>query len=810
MTFTLLPFHRFRDAVRRGDSSRATSRFQEAIDAYTEAMVVRGGDLTPDQESDLRVRIAECSLETGDLSSADVALAPAENLDPARVLPGTQGAVMVVRARIALYRGDYAGAVEIAGAAWDILRQTGENSRVARALTVRGHGHYYLGDLEAAREDYGDALAAARRADDQHEVGLAASNLGFLLWKSGHYLEARRFHTRAVEIHEKTGSEAHLTRELFALSVDEFHAGDWSQVDALLTRCEERAGRTDDRRLLSGIEIARGRLELQRGQDPRERLEAAARNAEAEGYANDIVMIGELLGDAAIERGDWSEAHRRLVESHERAVATAPDGEPSVDVAWRLALVEEALGDPEGSSLVRLEGAARTARERGYRFQEGQVRRTLGQVLSGGGRRDEAEKNLEASLRIFRDLKTPFETGRSLMALAAFLAEYDEAGEALAASRYREAEALFAKLGAEREGAKAAEGLAVVSGEGVSPAAGGAVGGAGGRGADRDPSDPFFEIATVASTLEEAIGRARRIAPSNIPVLLTGETGTGKELFARAIHQSSHRAGAPFLAINCAALSESLLEAELFGYVKGAFTGAAADRVGIFEAAEGGTVFLDEIGKAPLSLQAKLLRVLDTGEVRRVGGVDALHVDVRIVAATNRALPGLVHSGDFLPDLLYRLRGYEIGIPPLREREGDVAHLFARFAGRRATTAALELLESHDWPGNVREIRNLAESTAFLTFGNGPIPADALPDWLRRSAIEKEAVAAVATAEAALSAATPAPPPATLRETERDALVRALTETGGNRSAAARALRISRQTLYTKMSKYGIGRADAA
>ncbi len=785
MTISLLPFHRFRDAVRRGDASLASSRFQEAIDAYTEAMVVRSDDLTPDQEADLRARIAECSLQTGDLESADLALTPAENLDPRRVLPGARGAILTARARIAHYRGEHSEAVRLGGEAWEVLRDTGENSRVARALTVRGHGHYELGDLEAAREDYGDALAAARRAGDDHEVGLAASNLGFLLWKSGRYLEARRFHQRAVESHEKTRSEAQLTREVFALSVDEFHAGDWKQVDALLTRCEERARRSDDRRLLSGVAIARGRLELARGEDPRISLEEALRIAEASGYANDIVLIGDLLGEAAIERGDWSEAHRWLLASMRKTSASAPDGEPATDTAWRLAKTEDALGDPDERVLGLLERAVETATERGFRFQEAQARRELGEALGRRDRHDEAGRHLQESVRILHELRTPLETGRSLLALALHQAVAGEAGPTASAVTFREAEAIFRKLGAERDAARAAEGLAAATGQAVGR----------NEGPEAD-DDSFAEIATVSPQLEGAIGRARRIAPSNIPVLLTGETGTGKELFARAIHHASHRDGAPYLAVNCAALSESLLEAELFGHVKGAFTGAAADKMGIFEAANGGTVFLDEIGKAPLSLQGKLLRVLDTGEVRRVGGVEAIHVDVRVIAATNRALPELVGEGGFLPDLLYRLRGYEIGIPPLREREGDVAHLFERFAGRLPTPSALEILEQHDWPGNVREMRNLAESVAFLTSGRGSIPADALPNWLRQAVLVKEAEAVVS-------------PPA-LHDTEREALIVALREAGGNRSAAARALRISRQTLYTKIAKYGIGRANAA
>jgi transcriptional regulator with PAS, ATPase and Fis domain len=242
----------------------------------------------------------------------------------------------------------------------------------------------------------------------------------------------------------------------------------------------------------------------------------------------------------------------------------------------------------------------------------------------------------------------------------------------------------------------------------------------------------------------------------------------------------------PFLAVNCAALTETLLESELFGHVRGAFTGAVSDRAGIFEAARGGTVFLDEIGKAPLSLQAKLLRIVDTGELRRVGGIDAIRVEVRIIAAANRELLTL-ESDEFLPDLYYRLRGFEIRIAPLRDRCEDVELLFEKFAGRAATRSALEVLEGHDWPGNVRELRNLAESAAFLAAGQGPIPHDALPEWIRHR--EEEAEARRITS---------------LREIERKALEEALVKTGGNRARAARALGISRQTLYSRMSKLGI------
>jgi transcriptional regulator with PAS, ATPase and Fis domain len=436
------------------------------------------------------------------------------------------------------------------------------------------------------------------------------------------------------------------------------------------------------------------------------------------------------------------------------------------------------MGDPDRRALGLLEEALETTQAREFRSAEALVRRALAEVLERRGRLADARDHLERSVGLFRELRMPFETGRSLVALASVLAEMD-ADSWRAPALFREAEGILSDLGAAREERKAAEGLAVASGEAIHDPM-----------ADASSEDPFGVIITQSEVMSESIEQARRIAPSDIPVLITGETGTGKELFSRAIHRSSRRGSHPFLAVNCAALSETLLEAELFGHVKGAFTGAVSAKAGIFEAANGGTVFLDEIGKAPLSLQAKLLRVLDTGEVRRVGGVEAIHVNVRIVAATNRDLLDLVNERCFLPDLLYRLRGYEISVPPLRERVSDVHHLFEHFAGRPVSASVLEVITGHDWPGNVREIRNVAESASFLTFGRGPIPLDALPEWIR---------------EATARPATPR-----LEETEKEAVIEALERAGGNRSRAARALGISRQTLYTKMSRFGIGRATAA
>jgi DNA-binding NtrC family response regulator len=282
-----------------------------------------------------------------------------------------------------------------------------------------------------------------------------------------------------------------------------------------------------------------------------------------------------------------------------------------------------------------------------------------------------------------------------------------------------------------------------------------------------------------------------RVAPAKNTVLIQGETGTGKEVIARTIHFHSPRAGKPFLAVNCASLPETLLESELFGHARGAFTNAYADKEGLFERASLGTLFLDEIGDTTLGLQAKLLRVIEDEQVTRVGGTEPRKVDVRIITATNRDLNAMIAQGRFREDLYYRLNVVRIVVPPLRERREDIPvyaqHFLARMArqqGRKMglSDEALELLKRYDWPGNVRELLNVIERAVALN-PKSLIVAEDLPAAMRES---------------------PHPSLKSLEDLEKEHIARVLQETGGNRQEAAQILGIDRKTLYRKAIKYGI------
>jgi Nif-specific regulatory protein len=315
-----------------------------------------------------------------------------------------------------------------------------------------------------------------------------------------------------------------------------------------------------------------------------------------------------------------------------------------------------------------------------------------------------------------------------------------------------------------------------------------------------DPEAEPTLIVGQSSAIREAIALCDRAAESELAVLVTGETGVGKELFARRLHERSPRRSGPFVPVNCAAFAETLLESELFGCERGAFTGADRRRKGLFELASGGTLFLDELGEMPESLQARLLRVLEAKQVRRLGGQAQIPVDVRVVAATNRNLKEEVVAGHFREDLFYRLCVIQLVVPPLRERREDVPriaeHLLAQVGFTSGFTAdALVALQGHDWPGNVRELRNAVERAVALS-GGAAITRSELGLQAAASATRAAKAASLEEAEGLL--------PITIAEAERRAVIAALRHTAGKKAKAAKLLGIAHPTLNRKIRDYGI------
>ncbi len=333
-----------------------------------------------------------------------------------------------------------------------------------------------------------------------------------------------------------------------------------------------------------------------------------------------------------------------------------------------------------------------------------------------------------------------------------------------------------------------------------------------------------FGIIGESPPIQELYAILERVADTPTTVLISGESGTGKELVARALHENSSRRDRPFIKVNCAAIPKDLMESELFGYERGAFTGAVGSKPGRFELASGGTLFLDEIGEIPNEMQVKLLRVLQESEFERVGGIKTIHVDVRLVAATNRDLKREIAVGTFREDLFYRLNVVPIALPALRDRRSDIPHLCAHFVAKFNARLkksiegiepdALERLSSHAWPGNIRELENVVERA--LLFADGArIRLDDLPEEIRSGATLAPGASLPLAAAAADTSLAPSTPDglkeqvkAAMSKLERDLIERALKQTHGNVTHAARLLKISRKGLQLKMKELNLRERD--
>lgn len=321
---------------------------------------------------------------------------------------------------------------------------------------------------------------------------------------------------------------------------------------------------------------------------------------------------------------------------------------------------------------------------------------------------------------------------------------------------------------------------------------------------DEAPRYRFEDFIAASEAMTQVCETIQKVAPTSVTVLINGESGTGKEVIARTIHKSSNRAGKPWVAVNCAALPENLLESEMFGHVKGAFTGAYADKEGLFEAANGGTLFLDEISSMPLILQGKLLRVLQEREIRRVGGTKDIPVDVRVIAASNSDLEKAVVEGTFRSDLYYRFAVVTIDIPPLRKRTDDIMPLVRHFIrqeldkGQQAPSVsaeALRVLTSYNWPGNVRELEN-AVRHAMTFWQEGELTPDLLPTKIRnyvpKASDDAQMPSAAGGGDASLKSF--------VRQKEKEYISHILAESNGDKEKAAETLKVNLSTLYRKLS----------
>ncbi len=636
---------------------------------------------------------------------------------------------------------------------------------------------YREGDLSLARETGEEAVALFRRLGDALSVARVRNSLG-LVYKQFCEWEPAITHLEAALHHyRETGRGPETAPPLMNLGIVHQKTGAWDRAAHCYREAEQAWIAVGDDFHLAMVNIGLGNVaRLQRRfPEAESHLLAALERARRHGGQREEVLALEFLGELDFDRGRPEAAVARYHEALALAARTAPEGDLVVELERRRAEALLAIGRLDEADRA-LDRAMRLARFTDDRLEHAVTHRVAGELALARGQRFDAREHWEQALQLLTACRDRFECARVHLRLAR-LADEPRA----ARTHALKACAGFAEVGATHLLETAEAELARLMG--VPGAATPRLEAAAGK---RHRAPGLVACSSRMATVERL---ARRAAATELSVLVTGETGTGKELVARTIHAGSPRAHKTFLAVNCGALRADLALSQLFGHRKGAFTGAHAEGVGLVEAANGGTLFLDEAGELPLDVQVTLLRFLETGEYLRLGETQVRRADVRIIAATHRALRGEVAEDRFRQDLLYRLNEIEIRLPALRERVEDIVPLARHFLafyggleGPRLSAEAEDVLVACAWPGNVRELENLMKRLAALHEGEGAIGAAAILPLLA----EPPATRA---------------PLADRRTSERDAILSAWRQAHGNKSRLADLLGVSRKTLYARLKR---------
>ena len=658
----------------------------------------------------------------------------------------------------------------------------GEIALSAAALNQLGRTAYREGRLQQARDLYEQALALFRRVGDDGWCATVRSNLGLIHKQLCEWDAAAAQQTAALEYYRSAGRLADTGRPLMNLGIVYQKSGDLTRAEQSYREAERVFLRVSDHLRVTHVAIGRGnvaRLE-RRFVDAETLLLDALERARAHAAQREEVLALEFLGELEFDRGRTERSLERYAEALALAERVAPEGDLVVEIERRRAealCAANRLDDADRAC----ERARRLARLTDDRLEYAVAHRVLGEIAMARGRRAEAIETWKLAVALLGDCRERLETGRTLLLLGR---AYDDEREAR--RTFYRAVALFSELNSTWWLEQAEQELQKLGGRPAS--------------APPVPADSVLGkrlrapgLVACSAAMRGVEQLAQRAATTELSVLITGETGTGKELIARTIHRLSVRAARPFLAVNCGALRADLALSQLFGHRKGAFTGAHAEGMGLVEAAHGGTLFLDEVGELPHDVQVTLLRFLETGEYLRLGETQVRRADVRIIAATNRELRGGEGERLFRRDLLFRLNEIEIRLPALRDRAEDIVplarHFLAFYGGLESpelTAEAEGMLRAHFWPGNVRELENVMKRIAALHAGERTIDAATLLPFLT---------------EHASAAGTNGNGHAHEAVDERSAILAAYREARGNKSRLAGMLGVSRKTLYARLKR---------
>ncbi len=733
--------------------------------------------LSAERRAAIESRMIACHLGQGDSQAA---------LAHCRELLATEDRIgsPALRARIrlqcadALFRlGRLEDARRETAAALGLSDSCGDLALSAKALNDLGRIEYREGRLSEARDLYEQALGFYRRLGDDVRAAFVRNNLGLIHKNLCEWETAAACLQAALEAFRRAGLFPSTAHVLLNLGIVHQKSGEWERADECFGQAEQVFHQLADGHGLAAVRIARGNIaRLQRRFDDAESLFTdALERARRHGAAREEVLALEFRGEMEADLDRPAQAVERYEQALVLAENLAPEGDLVVELERRRADALVRLGRLDGARR-SCERALRLAERTQDRLERALAHRAAAAIARAEGHEDEALRGWREAARMLADVRERYELGRTLFELGRSVPDARERRHFL----YR-ASALFAELSAaewlERTDCEL---RALLSADVQEPRTRVSLPG-------RRHRAPTLVAYSLPMQRVEAL--ARRAASTDLSVLITGDTGTGKELIARTIHALSARSEQPFLAVNCGALRAELALSQLFGHRKGAFTGAHADAGGLVEAAESGTLCLDEVGELPLDVQVTLLRFLESGEYLRLGETKVRRADVRIIASTNRQLRGSEGERLFRRDLLFRLNEIEIRVPPLRERLDDIIPLARHFlafygglTGPQLTADAEAVLLAHPWPGNVRELENLMKRVGALHAGEERLDARALLPFLSQA---------------------PAPRP-NGDEHERAAIMAAYEQAHGNKSRVAEILGISRKTLYARLKRLHI------
>ncbi len=706
----------------------------------------------------------------------------------------------MIRASVHSDLGQYAEALTRCKEALPVLRAGARQRELAELECRLGGIKARTGDVLGALEHFEQGLCLFREVEDAVGAGKAWNNLGVVNKTLCRWDRAVDCFAKALESARRNGEARAVATRTCNLGVALLKAGRWSEARAHLAEALKRSAG-----LGSGPGIVRSRIAIgilmrleRKWKASKRHLDEALESAREIGLKREEALALEFLGELAFDMGSVKEA----LGHYDRALEVADGADRHVDVKLEVlrrkaeALLE--IGQTE-CALQLCEEAGELARSIQDRYEESVVERVAGVALLARGRRDQGLRKLGRSHAMLRNIGQNYELAKTALALGKALVgapgdEDSRAKELLLEARY-----LFGQVGTRHWLQQAESALLSTLGMNVAGARKPKGGSSSAQASGARVSPAGFGLVGCGEWLKEVMATVACFADSTLPVLIEGESGTGKDMVARALHLASSRKNRPYIPMNCGALPDGTQESELFGYVRGAFTGAVGDRRGCFESAHCGTLFLDEIGEMTWSTQVRLLRVLEAGEVRRLGEAFPRVVDVRVVAATNGDLLRAVGQGAFRRDLYYRLAGVRVCIPPLRERREDISLLVAHFVGIFSRAQGknvsvdeelLKALVDYHWPGNVRELKNELERMVTLAREGGVLRCE---DFNPHVELAEDSGVRDLTLVQELEAL------------ERKRITAALKETGWNKAKAAWKLGgMKRTTLLGRMKKLGI------